>query len=518
MSVRFPVTFAPLEAVAWVEPGTTVLAAASIARIALQAPCGGRGICGACGVRVLDGSLEAPGETETRILSTAGPGIRLACHARVVGPVRVKPIIAAQRSEAVACIPEGGVGVAVDLGTTSISAVAIDPVSGAEWGRATVQNPQSVWGSDVMSRLGAAIGGHSAELAAAATAGILEVVDGATAGHPEAVEALVIAGNTASVSLLAGVDVGSLAVAPYDAPTGIELDSDARLRAGFEPGTRISLVPPVASFVGGDVAAGIVACAMLEPGSGPRMLVDIGTNAEVALTVDGRLIVASAAAGPAFEGASISCGGVAAPGAATTVRIESDGAVKLDVIGRGRARWLSGAALISAVAELRRIGQLDQDGRLLEHGPLSARISADDAGVRRVDLGDAAQPLFLTQLDIRALQLAKAAVLVAIQRVLTHARIDAASLERFWVAGAFGAAMRPADLVELGIVPGAVSSVISVAGNTALQGAVEMLVDETKFGAAADLALIAEHVDLAGDAAFAAALIAATRLVEVGSE
>jgi uncharacterized 2Fe-2S/4Fe-4S cluster protein (DUF4445 family) len=512
MARRVSVTFAPLEAVAWVEPGVTVLEAAHAAGVVLQAPCGGRGICGACGVRVLEGVLDRAGETETRILAGADETVRLACHARVMGPVRVRPVISAQRAVGHSVSSDEPVAVAIDLGTTSISAVAIDPTSGTEWGRATVPNPQAAFGSDVMSRLAASMDGQGEALAEAATAGVLEAIALATANRFDRVSDVVIAGNTASEMLLARCDVRALATAPYVAPDTVELPADSILRAQLPPGVRVVLVSPIASFVGGDAAAGVVACSMLDIGGGPRLLVDIGTNAEVILAVEDRLFVASAAAGPAFEGSNISCGGVAAPGAASRIRVAADGTVKADVIGRGRARWLSGAAVVSALAELRQCGQVGADGALSEEGPLAGRVSKGDDGVRRVDLGDAAQPLYLTQLDIRAFQLAKAAVLVAIDRVLSKGGVDAGSLAHLWVSGAFGTAIVPEHLVELGVIPREAATVLEAAGNTSLQGAVDMLIDERAVIAAQGLARRATHVELATDADFAQHLMGATRL------
>ena len=213
------------------------------------------------------------------------------------------------------------------------------------------------------------------------------------------------------------------------------------------------MVPPIASFVGGDALAGTLSAGMIDAAH-PILLVDFGTNAEIVLAGAGPLVVASAAAGPAFEGVGVSCGGPAAEGAVTRVRIAEDGSVALEALGSAEPQWFSGSGLVSAVAELRRHGHLDASGLLIAAGPLASRFSRGPGDVLEVRLGDdESSCLVLTQLDVRALQLAKAAIRVGIEAVLAEGGVAASELESVLVAGAFGSALEPADLIELGVLP-----------------------------------------------------------------
>jgi uncharacterized 2Fe-2S/4Fe-4S cluster protein (DUF4445 family) len=270
------------------------------------------------------------------------------------------------------------------------------------------------------------------------------------------------------------------------------------------------MLPPVAGFVGGDALAAALAAGLVDADE-PKLLVDFGTNAEIVLAGCGPLIVASAAAGPAFEGAGISCGGPAAEGAVTKVTIHREGSVELTAIGSELPRWFSGSGVVSAVAELLRAGHLRADGLLVGQGPLEDRFTLVD-GVVTVSLGGAGVCLSVNQLDVRSLQLAKAAVRTGIEAVLRSAGIGALALREILVAGAFGSALHSADLVDLGVFPRDAATQIRSVGNAALEGAAVIALDPALLDVATTVASGARHVDLAGDPGFAAALMEATEL------
>lgn len=510
-SRRVPVSFEPSGLTAWVVPGTSVLSAARSVGLLLNAPCGGRGICGGCAVKVLEGALQAPGATELSGLSRAPKGVRLACHALVEGPVRVKPSIPAQAGPAPVAPLSGSLVAGVDLGTTGVSAVLIDPRSGAELARATAPNEQAAWGADVLSRISAASAGHGDDLAAAAWRSIEAAL--AAAGKPEAgLARLVIAGNSAMVALAAGVDASSLGVAPFSAPVIPEDATKAARASGLlAVGGSASFVGPLASFVGGDTVAAIAATG-LAAADESVMLVDLGTNAEVALRARGSITVTSAPAGPAFEGGGLRCAGPALPGAVTSVRVRGS-ELALEVIGSVEPLWLAGSGVVSAIAALRDAGHIGSDGLMHSAGPLYDRFCTDDDGVVRVRLAEGAEAAVeLTQLDVRAFQLAKAAVRVAVNGVLKASRTKPQGVARVDVAGAFGAALDPDDLVELGVVPDEFRDRLNAVGNASLTGAAAFALDsETQLETVSALQG-AEHVELAADAGFNDALMRATEL------
>lgn len=511
MSRCVPVTFAPSGATVWVDPGTSVLEAARNAGVVVPAPCGGRGVCGACGVRVEAGDLAAPGPDEVAGLTRAPSGVRLACKAVIAGAVTLRPV---------ATLPEGALAgeprcadrifAAVDLGTTGVSAVALDASSGREIGRATVPNRQQTWGADVLSRVSAAIGGAAFELRRAAEASIEEAVGYACTGCTDRVERLVISGNTAMSALLCGSDVRSLASSPFDPPVGGDvLPQDAALRSVLADGAQVFVVPPLAGFVGGDALAGAISTGMFES-AGPSMLVDVGTNAEIVLAIRGELWVASAAAGPAFDGGGVSCGGPAVDRAVVRVGLVGD-RVEVETIGGGDPLWFSGAGLMSALALLVRTGHVSADGLLLSEGPLKERYGIDSSGVVTVDFSSGAGGLVLTQRDVRELQLAKAAVRTGIVHVLRAAGMRPESLESVFVAGAFGAALPAEDLVTLGVVPAEAQAVVRHVGNSSLEGAATIAMDPQILHSTRAAAR-AHHVDLAGDPEFQATLMGALEL------
>lgn len=509
---RVPVTFLPQGQVGWIVPGATVLQAARAAGVPIPAPCGARGVCGGCAVRVVDGELEAPQDDEARGLARAPEGVRLACLARVAAcPVSVRPLVPFPRADAVGVAPVDEFSVAIDLGTTNVVAAAIECATGREVGRALVPNRQRAWGADVLSRLSAARAGEAAGLQRAAIESLAEAIDSCTGGHRHDAAAVVIAGNSVMAGLLSGVDVSGLATAPFAAPRISEEPEGLAEQLGLKAGARVKVLQPLAAFAGGDLRAGVIALGFAR-GPRPGLLLDVGTNAEVALWTGARLVVSSAPAGPAFEGVGLSCAGPAVEGAGVAVTLDG-GSIRIDVLGDGPARWLSGSGLLTALASLREAGHLDADGRMLREGPLGDRFSIAEDGVARIDLGTPAAPLELTQLDVRELQLAKAAIRVAVEGVMRAGGVSAAGLDVLHVAGAFGNAVPASVLADLGIVPAGSSGSVRPAGNTALAGAAMIACPPPGPGAPAlETESGADHVDLATDPGFSARLMDATRL------
>ncbi len=515
MDARAPITFEPAGITVWVELGTTVLEAARLAGIVLPAPCGGRGVCGACGVRVVSGELAAPSDHERTGLQNAPEGVRLACRARVAYPVTIRPFVVTRREVSgfmrTGECPPAVAG--VDLGTTSVAAVLIDPETGRELGRGSVPNAQQSFGADVLTRISAALDGHAAELRGLADESVIAAVRAAvTAAGCDVrdVESLVIAGNSAMSALLAGSDVSSLARHPFTPPMyARDLPHDSSVRGAFGTCAEMIILPPIAGFVGGDALAATLSAGLIEAAE-PVMLVDFGTNAEIVLAAKNRLIVTSAAAGPAFEGGGISCGGPAVDGAVTKVKIAEDGSIAVHSIGDSAPRWFSGSGLVSAVAELLRCGHIDSSGRLDSDGPLNARFATRGDGVVTVRLGEAEHDdLALTQLDVRALQLAKAAVRVGIEAVLHAGKIRAKKLDRLLIAGAFGTALEPQDLVDLGVIPERVALRTHKVGNAALDGAGAVALNPGILQLAEATSKDAVHVELALEPGFNKAFIAA---------
>lgn len=508
MTRSIPVTTLPSGATFWVEPNTLLLDVFRAAHEPIVAACGGHGRCGTCGVRVVDGELSPPDSVEIELLVIARPGTRLACRARVVSPVTIKALVSLGSKPAERpARPGTGLVAAIDLGTTNITAVVLERGSGREIGRATVPNRQSSFGADVLSRVASAGEGSAHHLSLAAQESVLEALEAAGGDALRDVHRVAVAANTVMMALFSGADVSPLSRAPFEMPE-IPVDPPLdHLRSRLADGADVAVIPPLAAFVGGDIAAGIHALNMLDADD-PVLLVDMGTNAEVALSVAGQVSVASAPAGPAFEGVGVACGGPAVPGA--VVRVSRDGAeLALETLPGAEPRWLTGSGLISAIAVLASAGHVGADGRLHDSGPLSGRFFTDSDGVLSVSLGD---DLALSQLDVRAFQLAKAAVRVAIEVVLSEVGVPARSLGALWVAGAFGGAVDKGDLVALGLVPASSAPVLHPVGNTALAGAVKAVMSDEWPQAMMSAEHGVHHVDLPATQEFSARLMRALEL------
>ncbi|MBF4509668.1 MAG: DUF4445 domain-containing protein [Aeromicrobium sp.] len=510
------VRFEPDGAEAEVPVGTTLLDAAHIAGVGVPAPCGGVGRCGACRVTA-EGALSPLTATEADVLGGAGvaAGKRLACRARAEGDVRVTlgRVKARPRIEGApvgaAHVHGKPLGCAVDLGTTTIAVAVVDLPDGPVAGGAAALNPQERWGADVMSRVSAAIGGATADLRRAVLDRIDDLVSEAvaSAGAPDsALDALVVCGNTAMCALLLGRDVTPLGAAPY---AGADV-SEARLTArdlGLSvAGDAEVYVPPGASaFIGPDVTAGLLATHLAERQE-PTLLIDMGTNAEIVLAAEGRLRAASAAAGPALEGARIECGMRAETGAIERVDREGDTLV-LGVIDDAAPVGICGSGLVDLVAALLEAGVLDASGRLRDDtpDPLAARVVERDG--QRAFIVDDGAGIVLTQKDVRETQLALAAVRTAVDLLLAEAgHVDPADVV---IAGGFGRHLRASSLVRLGVLPQAWESRVSFAGNTALMGARMLLAGTEACERAADLASAVETLDLATHPAFQARFVSA---------
>jgi len=281
---------------------------------------------------------------------------------------------------------------------------------------------------------------------------------------------MAVVGNPTMLHLLLNVDPTAIANSPY-APV---LRDGAALRANelglaIAPLARVEILPAISGYVGADIVAG-----MLYANLGERetieLLLDIGTNGEIVLAVEERMFACATAAGPAFEGASISQGMSALDGAIHQVTVEDD-KLACSVIGGKEARGICGSGLLDAVAELRAIGLIDKSGRLrrTKH-PLSLRIEGKGAKARFL-ISSKDTSVYLTQKDIREFQLAKGAIRAGIEVMLERAEISVDDIDRILIGGAFGSSLRPESLLRVGLLPQINIEKIVSLGNSAGQGA-----------------------------------------------
>ena len=460
------------------------------------------------------------------LAASAGLGQPLAASARALAELagaweRGEPLaLSLEAGEIIASRPRlrPWLGLAVDIGTTSLAAALIDLASGEVWQSGACLNPQVASGSDVIARIRYAMEreAHLAALRDAVRDGLSGLAASllAEAGcEARDVVAVAVAGNPTMLHAWAGVPVASLGVAPY---RGVWTHA-ASWKAGelglpVHDNANVFVFPMIRSHVGGDAVAASVACELDRPGP-PRLLIDLGTNTELIVVAGDRAVAASAAAGPAFEGVSIRCGMRAGPGAIDLVSLPGDGRVLTSVIGGLPAAGLCGSGVVDAVAELLEAGLLAPSGAMLKAEDLGAAAGAYSGRLRQVDgqqaflladptEGEAAREVLFTARDVREIQLAKGAILTAARLACRRLGLGLADLDSVLIAGAFGNVLRKSSLRRIGLLPGVDPERIRLVGNAAGVGARLAVVDAEARGRAGAFAARAEYVELASDAAY----------------
>ena len=442
-------------------------------------PCGKRGSCGKCAV-TLTGEVSPPNAAEV------AAGCRLSCQAMLLGDATVTVAAPAAMviETAFVAVPHGwddeahGLGAAVDIGTTTVALSLVDFDARAVLVTVAVPNPQRGIAADVMGRIQAALDGKAAvqqrQIEGAVAALLAAACQKAERAESD-VSRFVITGNTTMLYLLVGRSPEPLAHAPFAA-------DDLFGRTVTFLGRPAYLPPCMSAFVGADIT-----CALLASGLCRRketaMLCDIGTNGEIALWQDGELFVTSTAAGPAFEGAGISCGCGSVAGAVDRVFLEN-GVIKAHTIGEMPPVGLCGSGLLDAVAVLLDTGAIDETGATDE----DTLIIADGVA--------------LLPQDIRAVQLAKAAVAAGMDTLLHTADTDWDNVEKLYIAGGFGSHLNRQSGVRIGLLPPLSDDRMAVLGNAALAGALALLCDSRFVDEATRIAENAKAVSLGGSAYF----------------
>jgi uncharacterized 2Fe-2S/4Fe-4S cluster protein (DUF4445 family) len=470
----------PLSAVVEVPRGAAL--ASSLPDLGVEFPCGGTGLCGACRVRVLEGSLSIT-DPDRSVFSAneLASGWRLACQAHAETPLVLEcgqwrmDILTDNASLSGAGKP--GLGIAIDLGTTTIAAQMIDLATGSVLGVETALNPQASFGPDVMSRIHAALQG--ADLSTVVRHALWQMIAKLAGNREEEIVEIVLVGNTVMHHLFCGLDVEPLSRAPFHSPhLGAQFFRPRELGWPLPPDCGIRFERCLGGFVGSDILAGILA-AGISRGEDLLALVDLGTNGEIALGNRDGIVCASTAAGPAFEAGSIRMGMRASTGAISRVWL-AHGAMHATVIGDAEARGICGSGLVDAVAAGLNAGAILPSGRI-----------ANSTKTFPIKV-----PVVLYQADIRELQLAKAAIASGFRLLLKRVGSNAGNLKNIYLAGAFGNYVQAESAIGIGLLEAPIER-IHAGGNTALHGAKILLLS------AGEPALPKiEHVSLAADPGF----------------
>ncbi len=518
---HFRVVFEPDDKEVLIHQGATLVEAASRAGIILTTPCGGKGTCRKCAV-----NLQPSGRTvlacqyvvQSDLRVMVPPESRFYEHKILEHGVglagNVEPTIV-NRYRRIAG-QEPILGVAVDIGTTTVVAKLIDMADGRCLATQSTLNPQTRFGDDVVSRINYAQSqNHLTELQKVIIDCVNDLIRRlcrqSHADTSSLYEACIV-GNTTMGHLFLGFPVEQLGRAPYRAWS---LDAHdvpaAQLHLDMNLAANVHCVENIAGFVGSDTTA--VALAVdIESASETTLVIDIGTNGELVLGMGGKLYAASCAAGPALEGARIQHGSRAADGAIEAV-IANRNDIELDVIGDSAPRSICGSGLIDAVAVMCDLGVVDATGRFvpreqLKHlpEPVCSRVldsNSQAAFCLAFDRKTSRPAIVLTQRDIREMQLAKAAIRAGSRILLNKLGLKDSDIQSVMLAGAFGNYIRPSSAIRIGLLPNVPLERIHFVGNAAASGAQMLLLCEECREKAARLARKIQYVEIAHEKDFA---------------
>lgn len=524
--------------------------------IYVSAACGGKGTCGKCKVQMLSGATKI-GEMDRKHLSEEEleAGWRLACmaypkddccvklggadefgfeavaeHSRdgerknLVGDRTGKAPIMSDTTDAEAAIEAtataaSGYDIAIDIGTTTIAMELIKRNTGEVLHTVTSVNHQRAFGADVISRIRAANEGHGAELRESIQRDLLEGIgrllkESGTAGG--SVRRIAIAGNTTMGHLLMGYSCETLGTYPF---TPINIDiirtevselfggqlaaktvskdvGDKAVSIALDPATDVVLLPGITTYVGADIAAGMLACDF-DRREKPCLLIDLGTNGEMAVGNRERILVTSTAAGPAFEGGNISCGMGSVPGAICRVEIDDTAAgepgARIQTIGGRPPIGLCGTGVIETTYELVKVGFVDETGMLEED------YFEDGFELARTPEG---RPIVFTQKDVREMQLAKSAVRAGLETLLKRYGITYEDIDRVFLAGGFGYKVDLEKTAGIGMLPEELRAKTTAVGNSSLAGAARFLTSAGAEERLKKLVEISTEVELSSDKDF----------------
>lgn len=465
-----------------IKKGTSLLEALAAGKSGIPSPCGGKGSCGKCGIKLLKGNL--PETTEDQKIFSPKErmeGMRLACQAYPAECCTIS--LAGEREffhEQTGAPPEnksaaslGPVVIGIDLGTTTLAFQLAEQETGRALFSYTALNRQRVYGADVVSRIQAANQGKQRELTRIIRKDLadgIKLLLKEREIHLSQVKGVALAGNTTMIHLFMGYSCENLGVFPFQPVHTEEICCQSReLLSSLPEGVPLAILPGFSAFVGGDIGAGLLACDFLLKDK-PSLFLDLGTNGEMVLGNRDRILISSTAAGPAFEGGSLLWGTGSVLGAISHVDFLEK--VEIKTIGNQMPPvGICGSGILEIMAGLLEKGYMDETG-LLAEGYFETGFPLSQ--------GPDGRKIIITQKDIREFQMAKAAIYAGIELLAEGYGIGVDEIHEVILAGGFGYHLRADKAMDISLLPKAFQGKVKAVGNSSLAGAVKYLKNPEK--------------------------------------
>lgn len=500
----------------------------SVQGFPLNTRCAGRGLCRGCAVILTEGAVSSVrgvvrvsrGEVPREILSCqceALPGenisLQIPDKSLLLHPPAIvsdfRTGVSAGQDPIFASWKRAPLGVAVDIGTTTVAVLLAELGSGRVLARATALNAQVASGDNVLTRI-QLCQDDKTMIASLRDAfwndtfkPLFERVLKESGAKREGVAGVVAAGNTTMLHLAAGEDPTTMGRVPFT-PIFLEthrIDPDL---AGLEAGAEVILLPGLSAYVGADIAAGAV-CSATIYGERPQLLVDVGTNGEMLLASPSGKLACATAAGPAFEGCGLTCGMRAAQGVVGKLHLCTDPfVVKIETIGgKPLLPGIAGSAYIDFLAEGRKCGLLETNGRFRADfvSAHPAHFDKDDNGFAFLPRPDTPE-LRISEVDVALLLQAKAAIAAGVLTLLDRQHLLPSDIERVHLAGGFGLNLSVSHAIACGLLPGFTPAQVEPIGNSSLGGAYLAMLDRNLAREMEDLRSQVETLELNLDADF----------------
>ena len=486
-------------------------------KIYINNSCNGKGTCGKCKIKILKGKISNITETEKSFLTKneIDNNIRLACMTRAISDIEIE--IVEKEKKAVVLTDSfvknfvkddiiDGLGLAIDIGTTTVVVELIDLLNGNEISNSATINTQKKYGLDVLTRItyeneNGEEGIKSLQIAIIECINslIINIVN-KTNIDINKIKKIVISSNCTMMHMFLGIDARNIGRYPYT-PVFTETKIINAKKIGLKVNDECICIclPHVSSFIGADIVSGVYACD-IQNKKGNILFVDIGTNAEIVLKTNNEMVSCSCAAGPALEGMNITKGMRAEAGAIEDVKIFGD-EIKLKIIGNEKPEGLCGSGILALIKEMIRNGIIKKNGAIMK----IEEFDKNDERKNRIKIVDNRKEYILdyenniniTQSDIRQIQLAKAAILSGFTQLLNATKTDMKQLDKILIAGQFGAHLPASDIVGVGILPKEVESKIEYVGNVSKAGAYITLMSKKALKEMEEISKKIKYIELA---------------------